>query len=413
MNHDVLIVGAGLSGLCCARRLQQQGIRCLVLEAADGVGGRIRTDTVDGFRLDRGFQVFLTSYPEAKSILDYEALDLKPFLPGALVRYGGRFHELTDPWRRPLSAIRSLFSPIGSLADKLRVARFRSSSLRGSIEDLFFYPETTSLQALQDAGFSPSLIERFFRPFLGGIFLDPELRTSSRMLNFVFRMFSLGNACLPAEGMEAIPRQLVAALPPDSIRLGARVVRVGPGAVALSTGEELRAKSVVVAVEGHAAAELLGNTISPTGQGTTCLYFTAPRPPVAQPLLVLNGDGRGPINNLCVPTVAAPSYGPGDKSLVSVTVLGSGTDPDRLLAEVREQLSEWFGTAVQDWRHLRTYSIPYALPAQSPPALNVPERPVRWQSGIYVCGDHRDNASIQGAMVSGRRAAESVLKDLA
>ncbi len=413
MNHDVLIVGAGLSGLCCARILQQQGVHCRVLEASDGVGGRIRTDMMDGFRLDRGFQVFLTSYPEAKSILDYEALDLKPFLPGALVRYRGRFHELTDPWRRPLSAMRSLFSPVGSLADKLRVARFRSRSLRGTIEDRFRDPEITTLQALQEAGFSPSMIDRFFRPFLGGIFLDSELRTSNRMLNFVFRMFSIGNACLPAEGMEAIPRQLASALLPDSIQLGARVVRVVPGAVTLSTGEELRAKSVVVAVDGRMAAELLGDTISPAGQGTTCLYFTAPRPPIARPLLVLNGDGRGPINNLCVPTVAAPSYGPSDSSLVSVTVLGSENDPERLLAEVREQLGEWFGTAVQDWRHLRTYCIHYALPAQSPPALNVPERPVRWQTGIYVCGDHRDNASIQGAMVSGRRAAEALLKDLA
>jgi len=412
MNHDVLIVGAGLSGLCCARKLQQQGISSLVLEASDGVGGRIRTDIVEGFRLDRGFQVFLTSYPEAKAVLDYQALDLKPFLPGALVRCGGQFHELTDPWRRPLSAIRCVFSPIGSIVDKLRIASFRSRSLRGSIEDRFCDPETTSFQALQDAGFSSSMIERFFRPFLGGIFLDPELRTSSRMLNFVFRMFSLGDACLPAEGMEAIPRQLAAALPPNSIRLGARVVRVAPGEVTLSTGEELNAKSVVVAVEGQMAAHLLGDTIFSSGQGTTCLYFTAPRPHIAQPLLVLNGDGRGPINNLCFPTVAAPSYGLGEKSLVSVTVLGTGNDPVRLMSEVRSQLVEWFGTVVQGWRHLRTYSIPYALPTQSPPALNVPERPVRWQSGIYVCGDHRDNASIQGAMVSGRRAAEAVLKDL-
>jgi phytoene dehydrogenase-like protein len=280
------------------------------------------------------------------------------------------------------------------------------------VEDRFRDPETTSLQALHDAGFSESMIERFFRPFLGGIFLDSELSTSSRMLNFVFRMFSLGNACLPAEGMEAIPRQLAAALPSDSIRLGTRVAQVGPGSVTLATGEELRARSVVVAVEGRMAAELLGDAISPAGQGTTCLYFSAARSPITQPLLVLNGDGRGPINNLCVPTVAAPSYGPGDKSLVSVTVLGTGNDPDRLLTDVRAQLIEWFGTAVQEWHHLRTYSIPYALPTQRPPALSVPERHVRWQPGIYVCGDHRDNASIQGAMVSGRRAAEAILTDL-
>ena len=141
MNHDVLIVGAGLSGLSCARKLQQQGIRCLVLEASDAIGGRIRTDTVDGFRLDRGFQVFLTSYPEAKSILDYEALDLKAFLPGALVRFRGRFHELTDPWRRPLSAIRSLFSPIGSFADKLRVASFAQDHYGAPLRTVFATPK--------------------------------------------------------------------------------------------------------------------------------------------------------------------------------------------------------------------------------------------------------------------------------
>jgi phytoene dehydrogenase-like protein len=411
MNQEVLIVGAGLSGLCCARRLQQQGIGCRILESSDGVGGRIRTDVADGFRLDRGFQVFLTSYPEAKSILNYEVLDLKPFLPGALVRFGGRFHELTDPWRRPLSAVRSLFSPIGTLADKLRVARFRARSLRGTLEDRFDDPEITSIQSLEDAGFSPSIIERFFRPFLGGIFLDPELHTSSRMLNFVFRMFSIGDACLPAAGMEAIPQQLAKALLPNTIRFGARVVEVKPRGVRLESGEELNAKSVVVAVEGHNAAKLLDGTISQEGKGTTCLYFSAPQSPVAKPILVLNGDGRGIINNLCVPTVAAPSYGPAGKHLISVTVLGTKTNPDQILADVQRQLVEWFGAPVQDWTHLRTYRIPYALPAQVPPALSVPERPVQWQPGIYVCGDHRDNASIQGAMVSGRRAAEALLRD--
>ena len=189
MSHEVLIVGAGLAGLCCARALQKQGVDFLVLEAADGVGGRIRTDVVDGFRLDRGFQVFLTSYPEAKAVLDYDALDLKPFWPGALVRFRSKFHELADPGRRTFTAMNSVFSPIGSMADKLRVARLRARTLRGSIEDRFRDPETTSLQMLRDCGFSPSMIDRFFKPFLGGIFLDPELQTSSRMLSFLFRMF--------------------------------------------------------------------------------------------------------------------------------------------------------------------------------------------------------------------------------
>ena len=408
MSHEVLIVGAGLAGLCCARALQKQGVDFLVLEAADGVGGRIRTDVVDGFRLDRGFQVFLTSYPEAKAVLDYDALDLKPFWPGALVRFRSKFHELADPWRRPFAAMKSVFSPIGSMADKLRVARLRARTLRGSIEDRFRDPETTSLQMLRDCGFSPSMIDRFFKPFLGGIFLDPELQTSSRMLSFLFRMFSMGDACLPADGMEAIPRQLASRLQPSSVRLNTRVVKVARDAVTLANGDILNGKFVVVAVDGFSAAGLLGEA-PVEGKRTTCIYFAAKRSPAGKPLLVLNGDGRGPINNLCVATDAAPSYGPGDKALISVTVLGTGEDPAYLMTEVRQQLEEWFGPVVQEWQQLRTYSIPYALPAQTPPALSVPERPARLPSGIYVCGDHRDNASINEAMVSGRRTAEAIL----
>lgn len=413
MTYDVIIVGAGLSGLCCARRLQQDGLRFLILEASDGVGGRIRTDEVEGFLLDRGFQVFLTSYPEAQEVLDYEALQLRPFLPGALVRYGGRFHQLTDPWRQPLAALRSMFSPIGSLTDKLRMARLRARSLKKSMEERLRDPETTTLKKLQGAGFSPEMIERFFRPFLGGIFLDFDLHNSSRMFDFVFRMFALGSACLPAEGMEAIPRQIASALPSSDIRLRSRVTNVQPGTVRLETGEALRAGAVVVAAEGASAAQLLGDSISSSSQSVTCLYFAARRAPVEAPMLVLNGDGRGPINNLCVPTVVAPTYGPPEECLISATVLGLEDDASNLLAEVRRQLSDWFGAAVRDWQHLRTYRIPYALPTQSPPALAEPERSVRQEPRLYVCGDHRDNASIQGAMVSGRRAAEAILEDFA
>lgn len=411
MNDDVLIVGAGLAGLCCARKLHAAGVPFRLLEASDAVGGRIRTDIVDGFRLDRGFQVFLTSYPEAKEVLDYDALDLKSFLPGALIRYDNRFHEMADPWRRPLAGLRSVFSPIGSFGDKARVANFRAKTMRGSVEEHWQDSSTTALAELQSTGFSPAMIERFFQPFFGGIFLESQLQTSSRMLNFLFRMFALGNACLPAEGMEAIPRQLAAELPPESIQLGTRVVQVKSKGVILEDGRELTAKSVVVAVEGPAAAKLLGEKIHAEGQGTTCLYFAAPQPPIDKPILVLNGDGSGPINNLCVPTVTAPQYGPGKESLVSVTVLGTEDDDAQTLADVQTQLGQWFGSSAESWRHLRTYSIPYALPAQLPSSLEPPQRDVRWQPGIYVCGDHRDNASINGAMVSGRRAAEAVLQD--
>jgi phytoene dehydrogenase-like protein len=271
----------------------------------------------------------------------------------------------------------------------------------------------TTLQALQKAGFSAGMIDSFFRPFLGGIFLEPELDTSSRFFHFVFRMFATGSACLPAAGMEAVPRQLAANLPAGSIRLGARVTHVAPGEVTLSTGEVVTGNAVVVATDGPAAARLLGAGIPTAGQGVTNLYFAAPEPPVAEPILVLNGEGTGPINNLCVPTVVAPAYGPSDQALVSVSVLGTGHDAAALESAVRQQLGEWYGPATHAWRHLRTYTIPYALPRQAPPALDEAQRPVRWQPGFYLCGDHRDTASIQGAMVSGRRAAAALIEDAA
>lgn len=412
MAENVIIVGAGLSGLCCALRLQQAGINCTIYEASDGVGGRMRTDEVDGFLLDRGFQVLLTSYPEARQVLDFSALQLKGFQPGALVRRGGRFHELTDPWRRPWGAIRSLFSPIGTGADKLRVARFRRRVMQGTLEDQFARPETTTLDALATAGFSEPMIDQFFRPFLGGIFLDAELATSSRMLDFVFRMFSSGTASLPAAGMKAIPQQIADRLRPGTVQLNSPVDAVESTGIRLSSGHEIKSPAVVVATEGPNAARLLGMSEPASGQGVTCLYFAAANPPVDRPILILNGEGRGPINNLCVPTVVAPSYGPAGQSLISVTVLGNPTDANQLEAEVLDQLRDWFGTQVDSWRHLKTYSIPYALPAQPSPALQEPQRSVRWKPGLYVCGDHRDNASIQGAMTSGRRTADAVLADL-
>lgn len=403
MTPDVLIVGAGLAGLCAARTLHAAGRTYTLLDAADAVGGRVRTDVVDGFRLDRGFQVLLDAYPEAARVLDYAALDLKPFLPGALVRFEGRFHEVSDPWRRPMAAVGSLGNPIGTLADKLKVASIRQRSLQGTIEERFRWPEITTINTLQQAGLSDAIINRFFRPFLGGVFLEPELRTSSRMFEFVFRMFSTGNAVVPARGMEEIPKQIAAGLRPGSIRLRTKVVEVAPGHVRLDNGETLHARSVIVATDGPTAARLLGDPL-PQGQGVTCMYFVAPEAPVRQPILMLNGDGQGPINNVCVPSVVSPDYAPAGRALVSATCLSDSSE-----AEVLAQLASWFGPQASAWRHLRTYHIPYALPTQVVPALAVPEREVRRAPGLFVCGDHVDNASINGAMVSGRRAAEAAL----
>ena len=411
---EVIVVGAGLAGLCCARELNRQGIACGVLEASDGVGGRVRTDRQDGFLLDRGFQVLLTAYPEARRVLDYDALDLRRFQPGALIRYRGGWERISDPLRRPQDALHTLSAEVGTLVDKLRVARVQERVRRGSLDDLFLRPATTTIEGLRASGFSEAIIERFFRPFLGGIFLERELETTSQMWEFVFRMFGEGYAALPTGGMGAIPEQIASGLPSGTVRLGARVVGVRGDGVELADGTLLAARAVVVATDGVSARALLGRPMLAGVHGVGCLYFAAPEPPITDNVLVLNGDGVGPINNLCVLDQVAPDYAPAGQSLISVSVIDSHSRAvgDTTKAGVRRQLRNWFGGAVDEWRHLRSYHLSFGLPAQPVGLLNPPHRPVRIASGVFVCGDHRDYGAQNGAMVSGRRAAEAVLAEL-
>jgi phytoene dehydrogenase-like protein len=409
---DILIVGGGLAGLCCARALHDKGARFQILEAADGVGGRVRTDVVDGYLLDRGFQVLLTAYPEAKRVLDYGRLELKPFAPGAVSWYAGRMNKLIDPWRTPGAWKEALRSEFGTLGDKLRIARLRSRLRKSSIEEIFAGPDRSTKEALESAHFSQQMIHRFFRPFLGGILLDGELKSSSRMYEFVFKMLSEGDVAVPSRGMGAIPAQLAERLPADAVRLNTRVEELHENELKLASGEVLEARAIVVAAEGPAAARLIGE-VEPASRSMTCFYYAAEESPVTEPLVFLNGDGAGPVNNFAVISQVAPSYAPPGKHLVSATVLGTHKLTEAQLSGfIIAQMKNWFGKVAGTWQFLRGYYLTHAQPQQYPGALEPPQRSVRVRPGVYVCGDHRDNASIQGAMVSGRRAAEAVLADL-
>lgn len=412
-SPDALVVGGGLAGLACARQLHRRGLSAQVLEASDRVGGRVRTDRVEGFRLDRGFQVMLTAYPDAKLELDYEDLDLHPFYDGALIHYNGRFHRIADPFQHPVDAPRTLFGPIGTVADKLRVARMRWQLLNTTVPEIMEREENTALEGLRERWrFSSKMIDRFFRPFFGGVFFDRSLETSSRMLEFVFKMFAEGQAVLPAGGMEQIPKQMRSHLPDEAVRLHAPVESVEGQTVVLDDGETMEAPSVVVATPAPEADRLIGDVRPVEGRSTVCFYFDAPESPLDDPLLVLNGEGVGPINNVVVPSDVAPGYAPDDRALVAAVVVGEPPEADEELErEVRDQLIDWFGLEAGGWTHLQTTHIPYALPEQSPPFLSPPERAVRRRPGLYVCGDHRRTGSINGAIASGRAAARALLAD--
>ena len=413
-DPDVVIVGGGLAGLACARHLHQNGISFQIIEASDALGGRVRTDHVAGFLLDRGFQVLLTAYPEAQKVLDYAKLDLHTFFPGAVIRIDNHSYRVADPLRLPLVAFESLFSPIGTMSDKFRLLALRLRLHKQSIDTIFKNKERTTLDALLQKGFSPTIVSTFFRPFLRGVFLEKGLMTSSRMFEFTCKMFTDGHAALPANGMGAIPDQLASALPAESIRLNIKVVSVSPSSATLEYGEQLKARAVVVATEGPEACRLIPGLEPVLSCSTTCMYFVADHNPLGSPILALNGDGSGIINNLCVPSSIAPSYAPAGSSLISVSILGIPDEDDKKLElTVRSQLKSWFGQKVDSWRSLRTYRIHHALPSQAFPALSQPQRPVKMQRGLYVCGDHRDSASMHGALVSGRRTAKSILEDFA
>jgi phytoene dehydrogenase-like protein len=408
-GQPVIIVGAGVSGLCCALHLQERGLRVLLLEADEAVGGRVRTDRIDGFLLDRGFQVLLTAYPEAQQMLDLEALCLGSFAPGAMVRTGSRFARVVDPFRCPGDALRTLFSRVATPLDALRIARLRRRVGRGAPQDLLAGASRATLDALRAEGFSERIIEAFFRPFLGGVLLDRELRGSSRALEFLLRMFAEGDAALPAHGMGAIPLQLAARLAPGTLRARTRVLRIDRSGVTLKSGERIDARALVVATAARAAAKLIPGLAVPEANPACCLQFDAPGAPPVGDFLVLDGSDEGPVNELCVPSQVVPRYAPPGRALVSASVLAPLPPDDEVLeTAVRGQLTNWFGPEVSSWRLLRIDRIPDALPSQPPGAFEPTGRSTHLSDRLFICGDHRDLASLQGAMASGRRAAMEV-----
>lgn len=402
---EVVVVGAGLAGLACTLHLCRNGVDVVLLEAEPVAGGRVRTDVVDGMLLDRGFQVHNTAYPEAQRVLDHRTLNLRSFDAGALVRFGDRLHRVGDPRRQPTWALSTALSPIGSLRDKVGVARTAATAALTSPDALLSRPETTTEQALRDRGLSDVVIERFYRPFLSGVFLEDGLATSSRFFDLVWRSFALGMQCVPAGGMGAVPAQLAAALPAGVLQLGAPVDQVRPGRVSAG-GAHTSVLAVVVATDPPAAAKLLPGLAVPAMNGVTTHYHLAPEPPVTEPAVVLDAERAGPVANSVVLTNAAPSYAPGRNLVSSSVVRGDASEP-----AVRRHLSRLYGVDTRGWEHVARYDVVDGVPDQRPPMGRF-RREVRLEAGLFVCGDHRDSGSIQGALVSGRRAATAVMHEL-
>jgi phytoene dehydrogenase-like protein len=415
-RHDVVVVGAGLAGLRCAREVARAGLGVLVLEGSDAVGGRVRTDRVDGFLLDRGFQVLNDGYPELGAAVDVSRLRLCRMDDAVVVRRGGRLHRVGNPLANPTDAVGLARTPLLGWGQKLRLGAYASAAAALPVTTLLDRPDVPARQAWNAAGISDETVDAVLRPFFAGVVLEEGMTTSRRFVDLMLRMFARGRSTVPAAGMQALPEQLATALPPGTVRLGSPVTDVRPDGVEVA-GRVVDARAVVVATDAWAAHDLLpGLGVPPHARGVTTVSHSAPSWPGQRGTLVTDADGSMVANSMVI-SAAAPSYAPAGRALVSTSVVhgpqarhGEPLDEAALLRAL-EELHE---QDTSGWERLATYDLPRALPAMTAPHdFRRPVRVAHQGSRVYVTGDHRDTSSIQGALVSGRRAAAAVVSDLA
>lgn len=422
-QKSVIVVGAGLAGLCCARTLQREGHSVQLYEASDGVGGRVRTDSVDGFLLDRGFQVALTAYPAMQQEIDFAALKMNAFDPGALVVREGKRFPISDPLRMPSKLLSAALSPLFPFADKLRVLNLRRKLGARTIDEIFRLPDMPLREYLRKEGFTDAFFDNFIAPFYGGIFLEREGATSVRMFAFVFKMLSEGQTAVPAGGMGEIGKQIAADLSPGTLYLSSPVLglleeRGRIHGVRLADGQSVDADAVVLATDFDQAAALAGTIIPSLSRVpivwriSTTLYFSVPDQFYTEKLILLFPANNTLVNNAALVSNAAPLYAPPGLHLLSATVLG---DPklsvEALIAAVRTELGAQFPESdSRTWHPLRVYRIRIAQFAQ--PSGIWERLPAERTDvpGLVLAGEYTVSSSLQGAFLSGQRAAQAVMK---
>jgi len=404
-DSDIVIVGAGLTGLRAALEVSRSGLSVLVVEGSDSVGGRMRTTNLDGLILDHGFQVLLTAYPELATIPSIDNLNCGAFMSGARVRIGSDWLYFTDPLRQPREFLRSLKQPIASLSDLIKFGLLSFQSPKGDV----IASESPTSRELDQLGFSARFRDGFVNPFLRGVLLDPSLSTDSGLAKFYLRSFSRGLAALPASGIQALPELLANSLGRQHIMLNSRAINLRPRGVTLESGDEITARYIICACDALAAAALGGPEQTTPHSSSTTLYFSAEEAPYREPMISLIGDASGPINNLAVLTNAQPSYATEGRALISATAIGSNTSVSEkdLLAATRRQFHQLFGAMSADWDFIKSFYVPNSVPAR-------PRISDGWLNyeGIYYAGDYLSYGSQNGALKAGRLVGQEVCRSV-
>ncbi|NNF34583.1 MAG: FAD-dependent oxidoreductase [Saprospiraceae bacterium] len=408
-KEKVIIIGAGIAGLTAAIELEKNGFSPMIYEASDKVGGRVKTDHIDGYRLDHGFQVLLTAYPEAQQYLNYEALDLKTFFPGAVIYDGNETFALSDPLRQPSTLFTMLMSPVGTFSDKIKMWSMSRMLKKKSLDQIFMENEMSTLQYLKDYGFTEKIINHFFKPFFSGIFLENELSTSSRMFEFVFKMFSEGNAAIPAKGMQEIPNQLFTQLKNTQIHFNKKVDRVEGQRIISVDGEKVEADKIIIATDPY---KILPGLSSQTQEyhAVVNLYFSVDQSVIQKPLIGLVSKKDALINNFNYMTDVSKDYAPENKCLLSISIVkDTHLKGEELINRVKEEFSRLTGEDHNTMQFLKMYHIRKALPVLDDIQTDIQPTATRIQSKVFLAGDYLLNGSLNAAMVSGRSAAMAAI----
>ena len=407
--YKIHIIGAGISGLIAAQILENHGYHPIVIEASSTVGGRVKSDQVNGYTLDHGFQVLLTSYPAAKKYLNYDGLDLQKLLPGATIFKNGKAQTIGDPLRSLSLLFPTLLSSIGTLSDKVKILKLNSLLKKKKITAIFKTKEKTTLQYLKDFGFSNEIITDFFTPFFSGIFLETTLETSSRMFEFVYKMFGDGLAVIPKNGMQAIPNQLKDNLKKTTFKFNSLVKEVKDKHIILEDGNTLQSHITIIATD---ASPLISNLKNQETQWKSCdtLYFQTEKSVINKPLIGLITDEDALINNIFYHTSVA-TLNKKSKGLLSVTVIKNHQlEEIALIKKVVEELKS--KCAITDITFLKRYQIKKALPKLTNLQYEISSTETKLKSTIFLAGDQLLNGSLNAAMIAGERAAMGVIQTL-
>ena len=405
------IIGSGLSGLSAAINLQKHGHSFTILETDKNPGGRVKSDHIDGFILDHGFQIFLPTYAEAKAIMDYDKLDLQAFDPGALVLLDdGTTSVVKDPLREPSSLFSTLKSPVGSFNDKFKLLSLKSTAKSASSDISFSSIEHPTSKFLADAGFSDQMINNFFKPFFSGVFFENELETSSEMFKYLYNKFSTSNASIPMKGMGELVINLIEQLPPDTIVLNEKAESISKGDVFCSSGKNYKADKCIIAIEPNLLLDKLSFKHNKKKRYACTYYYTSDEAPFEEALISINASKNKAFNNIAVLSNISKAYAPEGQNLIAISTNfseGSFSQDD-----VIKQCKNWFGTKVSGWKFLTRYAIPYALPSQKTVRGSYDLSDCKINNYQYVCGDHMLYGSINAAIKSGRLTTDLALTDV-